>query len=165
MADLMEVDASELDDLLEDIGDAVGEFPSELEKKMLKATILVEGEAKDRAPHDFGDIIGRMGHEVRPVGSGVAGFVGTAAPHGPYMEYGTGTFAGGTRHWPPSEALERWAHLHGIPSGFLVARAIGLRGGLEPRRYLSGAMEAKEAQVIKILGEALDKVARRIVEA
>jgi hypothetical protein len=164
MAGPVQVDDSELQDLLKDVEEAVSYLPRDLQEKMLKAVILVEGEAKVRAPHDLGQIWSEMGHEVRAVGSGIAGFVGTAAPHGPYMEYGTGVFAGRGRHWPPGEALDIWAKRHGFKSGYQVARIIGMRGGLRPRKYLSGAMEAKEQEVLRILGEALDKVVRRIVE-
>ena len=66
---------------------------------------------------------------------------GSNVKYAPYMEYGTGRLAdaegggGGGRHWPPAQALEGWASRHGFGpgGGFLVARAIGRRGGLKPR--------------------------------
>jgi hypothetical protein len=66
-------------------------------------------------------------------------------------EYGTGLLSedpesSHRRHWPPGDALQEWAIKHGFEdtegstAGMKVARIIGLRGGIEPRRYLREAV-------------------------
>ena len=72
-------------------------------------------------------------------------------------EFGTGLLSEDPkstkrRHWPPSAPLEAWAAAHGIEPvlskrdghvietpGEIVAAAIGLRGGIKPRRFLRTA--------------------------
>jgi hypothetical protein len=66
-------------------------------------------------------------------------------------EFGTGLLSEDpdskkTRHWPPTEALRPWADAHGMDA-FLVARSIGRRGGLEPRRFLRNAADASEKRI------------------
>jgi len=76
-------------------------------------------------------------------------------------EYGTGLLSedpesSKKRHWPPGAALDKWALKHKIPSksdpavmltGRDIARIIGLRGGLEPRRFLRKAAETAEPKI------------------
>jgi hypothetical protein len=83
--------------------------------------------------------------------------VGTNLPYAPAMEGGTGLLADlpggtGTRHWPPTAGVAPWARAHGM-APFLVARAIGRRGGLRPRRFLRGAAEEAERRLPRWLGE------------
>jgi hypothetical protein len=71
------------------------------------------------------------------------------------LEHGTGLLSEapdskGGAHFPPwgeaNPGLEAWAASHGLPNGFVVARAIARRGGLRPRRFLREALaEATEA--------------------
>jgi hypothetical protein len=75
-------------------------------------------------------------------------------------EFGTGTKsedpkASKKRHWPPSSSpsLQRWAREHNT-SAFLVARSIGLRGGLEPRRFLRNAVDDSERRIPGWLAQA-----------
>jgi len=76
-------------------------------------------------------------------------------------EFGTGLLsedpeASRKRHWPPAAALEPWARAHGFGpgGGFLVARAIGRRGGLAPRRFLRDAADASEKRIPGWLAQA-----------
>ena len=50
------------------------------------------------------------------------------------------------RHWPPVKAVTPWAKKRKL-NPYLVARAIGLRGGLEPRRYLRTARDEAEPKI------------------
>lgn len=73
-------------------------------------------------------------------------------------EFGTGLLSedpesSKKRHWPPASALEPWATAHGLDA-FLVARAIGRRGGLKPRRFLRNAVDASEARIPGWLAQA-----------
>lgn len=80
--------------------------------------------------------------------------VGTNNPAAKPMEFGTGLLSDAPdsshkRHWPPGAALEPWALAHGFGpgGGFVVARAIGLRGGLKPRRFLRDAADDAEGKI------------------
>lgn len=75
-------------------------------------------------------------------------------PSAPFMEYGTGTRSDGPNarhrvHWPPARALNPWAQAHGFGprGGFLVARKIGMRGGLEPRHFFRDAERAADRKL------------------
>lgn len=75
------------------------------------------------------------------------------------------------RHWPPSYALERFvAKKHpvgrdGEPmTAYQVARAIGLRGGLMPRRFIrDGARDANSQMPVylRALATNIEQAARR----
>ena len=139
----------------------------ELVRSMQQATYLVESEAARRAPVDTGRLRASLTSRVRGVGTVIAGEVGTNVKYAAYMEYGTGRLTdwpggGKGRHWPPGGKLEVWAKRHGFESGFVVARIIGLRGGLKPRRYLRGALQANESRIQQMFADALDRVLRRI---
>jgi hypothetical protein len=125
-----------------------------------RAAILVQGRARMNAPSDRGQLRSSISYEidrgspplfakVGVIGGGAAGRLGTAAAA---MEYGTGLLSDGPGgkgggHFPPSSELDAWATRHGIANGFLVARAIARRGGLKPRRYLRGALEASTGEI------------------
>lgn len=131
-------------------GDALLGAP--LRKAFTDSAALLEREAKLRAPVDTGGLRSRITHAVDGAPVPLWGKMGTNVFYAPYMEFGTGTMAEGKggkggRHQPPSGALDLWARRHGIPSGFLVARAIGRRGGLKPRRYLRGALEGNLGKI------------------
>jgi hypothetical protein len=80
------------------------------------------------------------------------------------MEYGTGK-AGDPAvshkgsHFPPSAALNLWARNHGIPSGYLVARAIARRGGLRARRWLRDVPTQAKTRIVS---GALSQLAKEI---
>lgn len=78
-----------------------------------------------------------------------------------YMELGTGIPAGNPKvHWPPAAALEVWANRHGT-TGFLVARAIGRRGGLKPRKFLQKAFDQNREKIIELIGNGVSKIVRK----
>lgn len=78
-------------------------------------------------------------------------------------EYGSGVFAtlGHRRHGrhtpPDSEMLESWALSHGFESGYAVARAIGRRGGIRPKRPLHRAVLALKSGQLKIRAAQLER--------
>lgn len=114
----------------------------------LKVTFKIEGEAKKRAPVFQGRLRSSISTDVDKAVVPLWGSVGTNVVYAPMMEFGTGLLHDGpgganAPHWPPSQALDSWASAHGIPGGgFVVARSIGLRGGLKPRRFLRDGAEA-----------------------
>lgn len=77
-------------------------------------------------------------------------------------EYGTGLLSEDpespkTRHWPPGDALEEWAAKRGM-TGHQVARIIGIRGGIAPRRMLRDSVEAVEPEIEGFLNEFADDI-------
>lgn len=124
---------------------------------MREATLMVQATAKEEAPVDTGRLRASITPEVRGGPGEVIGAVGSNVDYALYMELGTGTFAGKAPHYPP--ALDVWARRHGIPSGYLVARAIFLRGGLRPRRFLQIGFEKNEGRIkAKIEGAVSEMV-------
>jgi hypothetical protein len=112
---------------------------------------------------DTGRLRASIATEVRSdgfLGSGLVAAVGSNVIYAPHMELGTGTFAGRKRHYPPPSALATWARRHGT-NAWAVAAAIGRRGGLRPRRFLRGALEANRAQIIRILDRRVTEITLR----
>lgn len=125
---------------------------------MRDATTLLTRSARMHAPVNTGRLRASIVPAVETMRNGVRGIVGSNVKYAPYMEFGTGTFVGRPRHQPPAAALERWAKLHGIASGYLVARSIGQRGGLQGRKYLTRAFDENKARVVQMLGEAVGRI-------
>jgi hypothetical protein len=46
-----------------------------------------------------------------------------------------------------------------MPSGYVVARAILLKGGLKARKYLEGAFNENRSRVVKIIERGAGRVA------
>ena len=132
------------------------------------ALVQIETPAKMNAPGDTGQGASSITHMVESIGSDIQGIVGSPKKHMQYQEYGTGLLydgpgpKSGKRHWPPSAALETWARRHGIASGWLVARAIGLRGGLRPKRFLRDAWESAQGGVIAEMNKILPEITKRM---
>lgn len=147
---------AKLDQVIRDVRGA------EFLRSMRGAVLVLERDAKLFAPVDTGRLKASITSEVRQSGIGnsmtVQGVVGTVVKYAPYMEFGTGTIVGRPPHRPPPAALDVWAKRHGIASGFLVARAIARRGGLEPRRYLARSLEKNEQKIKDMLGDGVTNI-------
>lgn len=130
------------------------------------AAITVQGNARKEAPVDQGHLRNSIGYEVDKGQPPLQTVVGVDAPEGSplwfkarAMEWGTGrrgdpAVSHKKGHWPPAAALDRWAHLHGLESGAVVAEAIGKRGGLDPRHYLQKGLAASVSKIDSLLKEA-----------
>ena len=137
-------------------------FAAPLRKGFDAVGYLLTSEAKRRAPVDRGTLRASIAHEVEggAIPTGVK--IGAKPFYAPYMEYGTG-LAHDHPSWPrkrhmvPPGALDGWAKRKGLDGG-AVARSINKRGGLAPRRFLRGALEANEARVVAIVRKALQSV-------
>ncbi len=133
---------------------------------MSRAAMYIEAEAKKNAPVDTGRLRTSITHEVDTENTVPQwAKVGSNLFYAPYMEYGTGlrtdgTGGSGKRHHPPGDALQGWAERHGLASGWAVASAIAARGGLEPRRYLRGALEASTSAIQSLLKTCSDAIGR-----
>lgn len=128
---------------------------------MYRAVFIVEADAKRLAPVDTGRLRASITSEVRSEGRDVRGVVGSNLKYAPYMELGTGTYVGRPRHFPPPQALAVWARRHGLPNGFVAARAIYRAGGLKPRRFLQRAFEQNQARIVRILGDGVKGIIER----
>lgn len=117
---------------------------------MQNAAAGVASDAKRLAPVDTGRLRASITPEVRMDGDVVLGVVGTVVKYAAAMELGT------RPHFPPVSALEVWAQRHGV-NAFAVARAISKRG-LQPRRYLQGALEKNQGRIVRIIGEAVGRI-------
>lgn len=78
------IDAESLKHKLDDIREEA------VQQALKKACLLVENEAKKRCPIDTGHLVGSIKSEV----DGNEGTVGTNVEYAPYIEYGTGIWAG-----------------------------------------------------------------------
>ena len=90
-------------------------------------------------------------------------------------EFGTGLLSEDPkskkqRHWPPGSALDEWAKRKKIPrkdgkgvlTGRDIAAIIGLRGGLEPRRYLRTTAKEVEPKIpgwLNRMAKAIERAA------
>lgn len=128
---------------------------------MRTATLLVQRDARIFAPVDTGRLRASIVPEVRVQGKDVMGVVGSNVFYAPYMEFGTGAFGKGGSHFPPPSALDVWARRHGLPNGFVVARAIWRRGGLKGRKYLQRAFEQNKGRIQQLIGSAVAKIIRK----
>ena len=127
---------------------------------MRKAALLVVRDAKVYAPVYHGRLRASITPDITTEGKNVVGRVGSKVHYAPYMELGTGTFAGRPRHFPPPSALKGWARSKGL-NAYVVARAIGRRGGLRPRRFLQRAMEQNRGQIKTLLGNGVNLIVRK----
>lgn len=80
------------------------------------------------------------------------------------IEGGTGSqgdpkFRHVARHWPSTSGIMAATGLP-EPRAFLVARAIGLRGGNPPRPFIQPTYEATKAQVEALAGQIVTEVLR-----
>lgn len=146
----VEVKIENLDEVLRRISPEI--YAEPLRTFWERAAIAVENLARTKAPVDTGRLRASMAHELDSASPPIWAKVGSNVAYAPYMEYGTGTQSDGPGgrggvHWPPPGALDVWAQRHGFPSGAVVAKIIGQRGGLEPRRYLRGALQEAMGQI------------------
>lgn len=162
MSERIVVEVKGLDKLLKKIG-AEAILGKPLRGAFFASGAVLEGEAKRRAPVDQGLLEASITHQEDPSSIPLWGRMGTNVKYAPYMEYGTGRNSDGPGgkqyHNPPAKALEGWARRHGIEGGgAAVAAMIRRKGGLKPRRFLRGALEAKQAEVIRIFEDVPRKI-------
>lgn len=127
---------------------------------MRQATLLVQRDAKILAPVDSGRLRASITPEVRVDGNEVQGIVGSNVDYAPYMELGTGVYAGGNAYFPPPEALATWAKRHHT-SGYLVALAIFKAGGLKPRKFIQRGIEQNAERIVQLIGNVVAKISAK----
>lgn len=130
------------DELLRKLDDLVD--IQKIEKAVSKAALLVEAEAKKKAPRDNGDLARSITSKVETSGNEVTGTVFTPLFYAPYVEYGTGLFAedGDGRKDVPWHYKDDKGDWHST-------------SGQKPQPFLRPALDENREQVLRIIMEGL----------
>lgn len=117
----------------------------ELDKAMKKATLVVQGSAKELAPVDTGDLRGSIRTKVTETpNSSITGHIYSGLEYAPYVEFGTGT-RGEASNLNDSVDVSYSPDVQGQPA----------------QPYLYPALDNNRKIVSKILGEDLIKEIRK----
>lgn len=125
-----------------------------------KASLRVMRNARQLAPVDTGQLKNSIISAIEYDDKTLRGVVGSNVKHAPWMEFGTGVFAGRSPYFPPPSALAVWARRHGM-NPWALAIAIYRRGGLRPRRFLQTAFENQRPTILAELQIGVAEVVRR----
>lgn len=138
----MKITYSGLDDVIDLIDGLVD--TQKLERGMAKAVLLVEREAKMKAPRDTGDLARSITSKVETSGGEVEGTVFTPLYYAPYVEYGTGLFAedGDGRKDVPWNYQDDEGNWHST-------------SGQKPQPFMRPALDENREQILLILKGAL----------
>lgn len=112
---------------------------------------------------DTGEVRRSITHEVDNDPFPLWARAGSPLDKARWGEYGTGLLSedpesAKSRHWPPADALDAWAAKKKIEvqtpdggsrilTGKDIARIIGMRGGLEPRRFMRDAVKTVDPRI------------------
>lgn len=138
----MKITYDGIDDLIDLIDNLVD--GQKLERGMAKAVLLVEREAKMKAPRDTGDLARSITSKVETSGANVEGTVFTPLEYAPYVEYGTGLFAedGNGRKDVPWNYQDDEGNWHST-------------SGQHPQPFMRPALDENREQILLILKGAL----------
>lgn len=137
-----------------------------LDRAMQNAVLVLQGEARQRAPVFMGALRGSIRSKVTGQGMSLKGVVGSALKedYPVVMEFGRRPGA----KMPPPQALERWVHLQmGVPTedapgvAYVVARSIG-RKGIKGRFFMRRAYEENKNRVMAFFVTALDRITKEL---
>lgn len=101
---------------------------------------------RDQEVHDTGNLKNSIMVNLKK--GGMVADICPEAPYAPYVEYGA------RPHFPPPDALERWARKHGFESAWPICLAIARRG-LPARPFLFPAWLAVKDKFWKRIREIL----------
>ena len=149
MAEVIEIEIKGLDKLKEKMK-SLSDFPvrQQMERTMYRATEMVKNRARELVPVDTGSLR-RSIRDIVQVGTReVVGRVGPTEPYGAPVEFGT------RPHFPPVQALERWANKRGI-NPWALAIAISRRG-TRPQPFLIPAFEQLKNRILEEFKKAID---------
>ena len=115
-----------------------------LERAVAKAALLVEAEAKKKAPRGTGELANSIVSKVETSGEEVTGTVFTPLFYAPYVEYGTGLFAedGNGRKDVPWHYQDDKGEWHST-------------SGQHPQPFMRPALDENREQVIRIIKEGV----------
>jgi HK97 gp10 family phage protein len=133
----MSIEFKGLDDVLAMLDKPVE--PEKLERALLRACLVVERAAKQKAPKGTGELQRSITSKVEDR----QGIVYTPLEYAPYVEYGTGLFAeeGGRKDvpWCYQDDEGNWHSTSGMP----------------PRPYMRPALDENREEVLRVLREGL----------
>jgi len=122
-----------------------------------KALFNIQAKATPHIPTDRGELRNRQ----TTIFSTLKGVLENRAPYAMYV-HGDGSSARSKPHFPPLEAIRRWADRHGIPP-FLVARAIARKGTKLIPFYDMGIKES-DAINNAVFASALNKITLKLAK-
>ena len=141
-----------LDMTHEKIGPLVREF-------FQKAGNTVERNAKRFAPVDTGRLRASITNRVGPGNTPEFTEIGPSdLVYARAQEYGLPK-----GHFPPPQALDAWAKKHGLPNGYVVARAIA-KHGLMPRAYMSKGYEDSMGDIDEATEKLVDQIVKELAK-
>lgn len=91
--------------------------------------------------------------------SNFEGVLENRAPYAMFV-HGDGTADRSKPHWPPMDAIQRWAELHNIPA-FLVARSIA-RKGTKLIPFYADAVKDANPEIDQIFKTALNNITLKL---
>ena len=117
---------------------------SKLSGAVDKACLLVEGEARRKAPRRTGNLRRSIDSKVENNGDEIIGTIFTPLEYAPYVEYGTGLFAesGGRKDVP-------WAYVD-EKTGKLIWTS-----GQHPKPFMRPALNENRERIIGLIREGL----------
>jgi HK97 gp10 family phage protein len=115
---------------------------------MRKATLIVQRDAKIKAPVDTGRLRASITPEVTRGWGGTRGIVGSNVRYAPFVELGTR----GPR-FVPRQYIGRWAKRHGMGD-----RGIIVSGN--PKPFLQPAFDENKERIVEILGDTVKGIVK-----
>lgn len=136
MADGIKVEIHGISEAVKIFGDLNDSTLKEIKDQVARSGLIIETDAKRKAPSDTGRLRGSIQTEIK--NKGFTAEIFSDVNYASYVEYGTRS------HFPPSSALKGWARRHNMPGmEFLIARSIS-RNGTKARPFLIPAFEKEK---------------------
>lgn len=132
------------DEFIRSMENATLKMVMDMSRKMDKACLVVESQAKQNCPVDIGILRASITSETEVTASEIVGRVGTNEEYGPYVHNGTGIYAkdGNGRKIPWGYTVRAGKH-----KGFHWTQ------GQRPQPFLENAKLEKKSAVERILGD------------
>ena len=132
------------DEFIRSMENATLKMVMDMSRKMDKACLVVESQAKQNCPVDIGILRASITSETEVTASEIVGRVGTNEEYGPYVHNGTGIYAkdGNGRKTPWDYTVRAGKH-----KGFHWTQ------GQRPQPFLENAKLEKKSAVERILGD------------
>lgn len=132
------------DEFIRSMENATLKMVMNMSRKMDKACLVVESQAKQNCPVDIGILRASITSETEVTASEIVGRVGTNEEYGPYVHNGTGIYAkdGNGRKTPWGYTVRAGKH-----KGFHWTQ------GQRPQPFLENAKLEKKSAVERILGD------------
>ena len=132
------------DEFIRSMENATLKMVMDMSRKMDKACLVVESQAKQNCPVDIGILRASITSETEVTASEIVGRVGTNEEYGPYVHNGTGIYAkdGNGRKTPWGYTIRAGKH-----KGFHWTQ------GQRPQPFLENAKLEKKSTVERILGD------------